>query len=99
MNKIKNIAIQSMNMGLYNEAETILRDLVDTQCCAIGLLNEETLSSIELWSKALAHLERWDNLEEVLELLTSLEHNVSNPHLTSTVAFVKSIQATQRKSS
>jgi hypothetical protein len=99
MIKIKNIAIQSMKMGLYTEAETILRDLVDTQCQSMGLLNEETLNSIALWSETLAILERWDHLEEVFELLSSLEHTVSNPRLTSTVAFVHSLQAPQRKSS
>ena len=99
MIKVKNIAIQSIRMGLYTEAEAILRNLVDTQCSSIGLLNEETLASIELWSETLALLERWKHLDEVVELLATAERTVPSDQLHTTLVFVKAMQGLQRKSS
>ena len=99
MIKIKNIAAQSIRMGLYVEAEAMLRNLVDTQCTSLGLLHEETLNTIELWSETLALLEKWEHLDEVVELLSMARSNVVNTHLQSTLMFVMEVQGMHRASS
>lgn len=85
MQKIKNIVYQSLKFGFVEESESILSDLVDAQCQEMGLLHDETLDTIQLWAHTLALLGRWDNLDEVLELLESAQRSVKDAGLAHTI--------------
>ncbi len=93
MHKIKNIVYQSLKFGFIEESESILSDLVDAQCQEMGLLHDETLDTIQLWAHTLALLGRWDNLEEVLELLESAQRSVKNPNLAGTISTIARLSA------
>ena len=99
MHKIKNIVQQSLKLGFVEESEHILSDLVDAQCQEMGLLHEETLDSIHLWSKTLALLERWDQLAEVYQLLEAAQQKVNHTHLASTLRQIQKLRGFERQTS
>ena len=66
-------------------------DLVDAQCQEMGLLHDETLDTIQLWSETLALLKRWSHLEEVLELLESAQSKVNHPNLAVTIRQIEAL--------
>jgi len=91
MQKIKNIVQQSLKLGFIEESESILSDLVDAQCQEMGLLHDETLDTIQLWSETLALLKRWSHLEELLELLESAQSKVNHPNLAYTIRQIEAL--------
>ena len=99
MHKIKNIVQQSLKLGFIEESEHILSDLVDAQCQEMGLLHEDTLDSIELWSETLALLERWDQLTEVHDLLKTAQQEVNHTHLASTLRQIEKLRGFERQTS
>ena len=99
MHKIKNIVQQSLKLGFIEESEHILSDLVDAQCQEMGLLHEETLDSIQLWSETLALLERWDQLAELHELLETAQEQVNHTHLAYTLHQIEKLRGFERQTS
>lgn len=99
MQKIKNIVQQSLKLGFIEESEHILSDLVDAQCKEMGLLHDETLDSIQLWSETLALLERWDQLTEVYELLDTAQQKVNNTQLAYTLRQIEKLRGFERQTS
>ena len=99
MQKIKNIVQQSLKLGFIEESEHILSDLVDAQCQEMGLLHEETLDSIQLWSETLALLERWEQLSEVYELLDTAQQKVNHTQLAYTLRQIEKLRNFERQTS
>ena len=99
MHKIKNIVQQSLRLGFIEESEHILSDLVDAQCQEMGLLHEDTLDSIQLWSETLALLERWEQLSEVYELLETAQQKVNHTQLASTLRQIEKLRGFERQTS
>ena len=99
MQKIKNIVQQSLKFGFIEESEHILSDLVDAQCKEMGLLHEDTLDSIQLWSKTLALLERWDQLTEIYELLETAQETVKDTQLARTLRQIETLRGFERQTS
>lgn len=99
MHKIKNIVQQSLKLGFIEESEHILSDLVDAQCKEMGLLHDETLDSILLWSETLALLERWDQLAEVYALLETAQQKVHDAQLASILRQIEKLRGFERQTS
>ena len=99
MQKIKNIVIHSIRLGYIEEAEHILRDLVDAQCQEMGLLHDDTLDSIRMWTETLALLEQWDHLAEVHELLLSAQQSVQDLALGNIIEQIGTLRTFERKTS
>lgn len=99
MKKIKNIALHSRKLGFVKESETILRDLVDTQCREIGLLHEDTLTSIEMWAETLALLGRWTDLGEIYQLLCKAQTEIDDNKLRETIHLIEHLRTFERQSS
>ena len=99
MKKIKNIAQHSLKLGFVKESETILRDLVDTQCQELGLLHEDTLTSIEMWAETLALLNRWTDLAEIHQLLSKAQTEIADGKLKNTIDLIDHLRTFERQSS
>ena len=99
MQKIKNIVHQSLRLGFIEESEHILSDLVDAQCQEMGLLHDETLDSIQLWSETLALLERWEQLAEVHSLLQTAQEKVNHTLLAMTIRQIENLRGFERQTS
>jgi hypothetical protein len=99
MQKIKNIVHQSLKLGFLEESESIMSDLVDAQCQEMGLLHDETLDSIQLWSETLALLERWDHLAEIQELLEAAEAKIDHENLSHTIRQISKLRSFERQTS
>ena len=92
MTSIKKMAIKTMELGFYNESLDILKKLVDAQCIEMGLLHEETLSSIELLAYNFALLRKWDSLSHLYELLNNTQQQLQEDRLQATVQQIASIR-------
>ena len=85
MQKIKKIAMKTLELGFIPEAEKMLRDLVNSQCKEMGLLHEETLNSIELLAHTWAIMKKWDNLADMYNMLLQAQRQVQNTLLEETI--------------
>ena len=99
MRKIKNIAIRTMQMGFIEESEGILRSLMVAQIEQMGALHEDSLDTIVLLSHNLAHLNRWDDVQDLLSFLEETEKEINRLYtpLRQAITEIESILAQQVK--
>ena len=94
MRKIKTIALRTMELGFFEDAEKILYNLMEAQIREMGILHEETLDTIILLGHNLAASQKWKQLTELHDLLAVLDQPELSryPKLRETIVRLGSLQ-------